>query len=79
MPIASEFSDKPAIVSCLCFSYAEACTHKTPFTICMPRQEPSLEFYINDVDNLARHLQLPKQQKIHYFIFGLKLKQELIQ
>ena len=43
------------------------------------RQESSLEAYINDVDNLARHLQLPKQQKIHYFIFGLKLKQELIQ
>ena len=43
------------------------------------RQESSLEFYINDVDNLARHLQLHKQQKIHYFIFGLKLKQELIQ
>ena len=33
-----------------------------------------LKSFINDLDSLARHLQLPKQQKIHYFIFGLKLK-----
>ena len=41
------------------------------------RQGSSLEAYINDLDNLPRHLQLPEQQKIHYFIFGLnpKLKQ----
>ena len=44
------------------------------------RQGSSLEAYINDIDNLARHLELPKQQKIHYFIFGLKpkLKQMLL-
>ena len=35
-------------------------------------QGSSLETYINDLDNLARHLQLPEQQKIYYFIFGLK-------
>ena len=36
--------------------------------------------YINDLDTLARHLELPEQQKIHYFIFGLKpkLKQALL-
>ena len=34
----------------------------------------SLETYINDLDTLARHLELPEQQKVHYFIFGLKLK-----
>ena len=43
-------------------------------------QGPSLETYINDLDILARHLELPEQQKIHYFIFGLKpkLKQALL-
>ena len=29
------------------------------------KQGSSLEAYINDLDNLSRHLQLPKQQKIH--------------
>ena len=40
----------------------------------------SLETYINDLDALARHLELPEQQKIHYFFFGLKtkLKQALL-
>ena len=38
------------------------------------RQGSSLEACINDIDNLARHLELPEQQKIHYFIFGLKPK-----
>ena len=38
------------------------------------RQGSSLETYINDLDTLARHLELPEQQKIHYFIFGLKPK-----
>ena len=44
------------------------------------RQGSSLETYINNLDTLARHLELPKQQKIHYFIFGLKskLKQALL-
>ena len=44
------------------------------------RQRSSLETYINDFDTLARHLQQPEQQKIHYFIFGLKpkLKQALL-
>ena len=44
------------------------------------RQGSSLETYINDLDTLARHLKLPEQQKIHYFIFGLKpkLKQALL-
>ena len=44
------------------------------------RQGSSLETYINDVDTLARHLDLPEQQRIHYFIFGLKpkLKQALL-
>ena len=44
------------------------------------KQGSSLEAYINNPDNLARHLQLPEQQKIHYFIFGLKpkLKQTLL-
>ena len=44
------------------------------------RQGSSLETYINDLDTLARHLQLPEQHKIHYFIFGLKpkLKQALL-
>ena len=38
------------------------------------------ETYINDLDTLACHLELPEQQKIHYFIFGLKskLKQALL-
>ena len=41
------------------------------------RQGSSLETYINDLDTLEHHLELPKQQKIHYFIFGInpKLKQ----
>ena len=44
------------------------------------RQGSSLETYINDLDTLARHLELPKKQKIHYFIFGIKpkLKQTLL-
>ena len=44
------------------------------------RQESSLETYINDLDTLARHLELPEQQKIHYFIYALKskLKQALL-
>ena len=35
---------------------------------------------MTSINNLARHLQLPKQQKIHYFTFGLKpkLKQALL-
>ena len=37
-------------------------------------QGSSLEKYINDLDTLASHLELPEQQKIHYFIFGLKSK-----
>ena len=37
-------------------------------------QRSSLETYINDLDTLARHLELSEQQKIHYFIFGLKPK-----
>ena len=43
-------------------------------------QGSSLEKYINDLDTLASHLELPEQQKIHYFIFGLKpkLKQALL-
>ena len=36
------------------------------------RQSSSLETYINDLDTLARHLELPEQQKIHYFIFGIQ-------
>ena len=44
------------------------------------QQGSSLETYISDLDTLARHLELPEQQKIHYFIFGLmpKLKQALL-
>ena len=44
------------------------------------RHRSSLETYINDLDTLAHHLELPEQQKIHYFIFGLKpkLKQALL-
>ena len=44
------------------------------------RQGSSLETYINDLDTLAHHLELPKKQKIHYFIFGIKpkLKQALL-
>ena len=44
------------------------------------RQGSWLERYINNLDNLARYLELPEQQKIHYFIFGLKpkLKQSLL-
>ena len=38
------------------------------------RQWSSLETYINDLDTLAHHLELPELQKIHYFIFGLKPK-----
>ena len=43
------------------------------------RRGSSLETYINDLDTLARHLELPEEQKIHYFTFGLKpnLKQAL--
>ena len=32
----------------------------------------------NDLDNLASYLQLLEQQKIHYFIFGLKSKLILV-
>ena len=44
------------------------------------RQGSSLETYINNLNALARNLELPEQQKIHYFIFGLKpkLKQALL-
>ena len=44
------------------------------------RQGSSLETYINDLDILARHLELPEQQEIGNFIFGLKpkLKQALL-
>ena len=44
------------------------------------RQGSSVETYVNDLDTLARHLELPEQKKIHYFIFGLKpkLKQALL-
>ena len=44
------------------------------------RQGSSLEAYINDFDTLARLLELPEQQRIHYFIFVLmpKLKQTLL-
>ena len=44
------------------------------------KQGSSLEVYISDVDNLARHLQLNEQQKICCFIFALrpKLKQALL-
>ena len=44
------------------------------------RQGSSLETYINDLDTLACHLELPEQQKVNYFIFGLKpnLKQALL-
>ena len=38
------------------------------------RQGLSMKAYINDLDNLACHLELPEQQKIHHFIFGLKPK-----
>ena len=38
------------------------------------RQGSSLETYINELDYLARYLELPEQQKIRYFIFGLKPK-----
>ena len=43
------------------------------------RQVSSLETRINELDNLARYLELPEQQKILYFIFRLKpkLKQAL--
>ena len=44
------------------------------------RQGSLLEMYINDLDTLARHLEFPEQQKIHYFTFGHKpkLKQALL-
>ena len=44
------------------------------------RQGSSLETYISDLTSLAHHLELPEQQKIHYFIFGIKpkLKQALL-
>ena len=38
------------------------------------RKRLSMEAYINGLDNLACHLELPEQQKIHHFIFGLKPK-----
>lgn len=38
------------------------------------KQGSSLEEYINDLDNLARHLELPEQQKLYYLIFRLKHK-----
>ena len=38
------------------------------------RQGSSLATYINDLDTIARHLELTKQQKILFFIFGLKPK-----
>ena len=43
------------------------------------QQGSSLEMYSNDLDILARHLELPEQQ-IHYFTFGTKpkLKQALL-
>ena len=37
------------------------------------RQGSSLETYINDLDTLARHLELPEQQKIHYSSLGSSL------
>ena len=65
--------------------YEIAITDSTAFTIHVSslhelKQRSSLEAYINDLDNLARYLQLPEQQKIYYFIFGLKpkLKQALL-
>ena len=44
------------------------------------RQGSFLETYINELDNLERYLELPEQQKIHYFIFEVKpkLKQALL-
>ena len=36
------------------------------------KQGSSLEENINDLHNFACHLRLAKQQKISYFIFGLK-------
>ena len=33
------------------------------------RQGSSLEVIMFDLDNLACYLELPEQQKIHYFIF----------
>ena len=38
------------------------------------RRGSSLKAYINVFDNLARHLQLPKQLKLHYFTFGFNAK-----
>ena len=38
------------------------------------RQRSSLEMHINDLDTLGHRLELPEQQKIFYFIFGLKPK-----
>ena len=65
--------------------YEIAITDSTAFTIHVSslhelKQGSSLEAYINDLDNLACYLQLPEQQKIYYFIFGLKhkLKQALL-
>ena len=37
------------------------------------RQGSSLEMYINDLNTLARHLELPEQQKIHYSSLGSSL------
>ena len=44
------------------------------------RQGFSVESYINGLDSFAHCLELPEQQKIHYFIFRLKpkLKQSLL-
>ena len=65
--------------------YEIAITDSTTFTIHVSslhelKQRSSLEAYINDLDNLARYLQLPEQQQNYYFIFGLKpkLKQALL-
>ena len=41
--------------------------------LCELKQGSSLDKYINDLDNIARDLQLSEQQQIHYFIFGPKL------
>ena len=41
------------------------------------RQGSYLETYINDLDTLTHHLDLPEQQKIHYFVFELKPRLKL--
>ena len=40
------------------------------------RQGSSLDTYINGLDTVARHLELPEQEKIYCFILGLKPKLE---